>query len=130
MPHLLTEVPGHCQVMQQEIFGPLLPLVPYDDIEALAYGGPGPRPGALSDEPGRDVAAPPHRETHAGAWPSTSLFQVARTMPLRRHRSLGMGHYHGREGFLTFSRPRPCCAAGASAQAPSFHPLSALVPSG
>jgi coniferyl-aldehyde dehydrogenase len=25
VPHLLTEVPGHCQVMQQEIFGPLLP---------------------------------------------------------------------------------------------------------
>ena len=45
MPHLLTEVPGHCQVMQQEIFGPLLPLVPYDDIEeALAYVAARPRP--------------------------------------------------------------------------------------
>ena len=45
VPHLLTEVPGHCQVMQQEIFRPLLPLVPYDDIEeALAYVAARPRP--------------------------------------------------------------------------------------
>jgi coniferyl-aldehyde dehydrogenase len=32
----------------------------------------------------------------------------------------GMGHYHGREGFLTFSKAKTVLRRGASAQAPSF----------
>ena len=48
LPHLLTEVPNHCQLMQQEIFGPLLPIVPYDSLdEALAYIAARPLPLAF-----------------------------------------------------------------------------------
>ena len=112
------------------IFRPLLPLVPYDDIEeALAHGRPGPAPGALSHEPGRDAAAPPHPgDPRRGHGPSTrACSRWRRTMPLRRHRSSGMGHYHGREGFSPSPRPNRAAPRALPAQAP-HSPLSALVP--
>ena len=44
-PHVLTKVNDTMQVMQDEIFGPLLPLVPYDTLDdALAYINQRPRP--------------------------------------------------------------------------------------
>jgi len=47
-PHLLFDVSDDMRVMQDEIFGPLLPLVPYDRLEdALAYINQRPRPLAL-----------------------------------------------------------------------------------
>ena len=45
VPHLLTDVPNHCQLMQQEIFGPLLPLIPYDDpMQVVAQINAAPKP--------------------------------------------------------------------------------------
>src|SRR5690606_33102644 len=46
--HLLLDVNEHMRVMHEEIFGPLLPVVPYDDLdEAIAYVNARPRPLAL-----------------------------------------------------------------------------------
>ena len=47
-PMLLTGVPQDARVMREEIFGPLLPLVPYRALdEAIAYVNARPRPLAL-----------------------------------------------------------------------------------
>ncbi|MBS4638502.1 coniferyl aldehyde dehydrogenase [Aeromonas media] len=126
VPHLLTEVPGHCQLMQQEIFGPLLPLVPYDSIEeAIAYVAARPRPLALylmSLDP-----ALQHRfirETHAGGMAiNECLFQVAADdAPFGGIGPSGMGHYHGHEGFLTFSKAKTVLRRGRFSTGSLIHP--------
>ena len=126
VPHLLTEVPGHCQLMQQEIFGPLLPLVPYDSIEeAIAYVAARPRPLALYlmslDE---TLQSRLIRETHAGGMAiNECLFQVAADdAPFGGIGPSGMGHYHGHEGFLTFSKAKTVLRRGRFSTGSLIHP--------
>ena len=126
VPHLLTEVPGHCQLMQQEIFGPLLPLVPYDSIEeAIAYVAARPRPLALylmSLDPALQQRL--IRETHAGGMAiNECLFQVAADdAPFGGIGPSGMGHYHGHEGFLTFSKAKTVLRRGRFSAGTLIHP--------
>ena len=126
VPHLLTEVPGHCQLMQQEIFGPLLPLVPYDSIdEALAYIAARPRPLAcylMSLDPALQSRL--IRETHAGGMAiNECLFQVAADdAPFGGIGPSGMGHYHGHEGFLTFSKAKTVLRRGRFSTGNLIHP--------
>lgn len=126
VPHLLTEVPGHCQLMQQEIFGPLLPLVPYDSIEeAIAYVAARPRPLALylmSLDPALQHRL--IRETHAGGMAiNECLFQVAADdAPFGGIGPSGMGHYHGHEGFLTFSKAKTVLRRGRFSAGTLIHP--------
>lgn len=126
VPHLLTEVPGHCQLMQQEIFGPLLPLVPYDSIEeAIAYVAARPRPLALylmSLDPALQHRL--IRETHAGGMAiNECLFQVAADdAPFGGIGPSGMGHYHGHEGFLTFSKAKTVLRRGRFSTGSLIHP--------
>ncbi|UCP13737.1 coniferyl aldehyde dehydrogenase [Aeromonas media] len=126
VPHLLTEVPGHCQLMQQEIFGPLLPLVPYDSIdEALAYIAARPRPLAcylMSLDPALQSRL--IRETHAGGMAiNECLFQVAADdAPFGGIGPSGMGHYHGHEGFLTFSKAKTVLRRGRFSTGSLIHP--------
>ncbi|QXH46997.1 coniferyl aldehyde dehydrogenase [Pseudomonas xanthosomatis] len=113
-PHLLLEVNEHMQVMQEEIFGPLLPLVPYDSLdEALAYINQRPRPLALYyfgyD---RSEQARVLRDTHSGGvCLNDTLLHVAQDdLPFGGIGPSGMGHYHGREGFQTFSKAKAVLA--------------------
>ena len=111
MPHsLLLNVSDEMKVMQDEIFGPLLPIVPYRGIdEAFAYINQRPRPLALyyfgynKTEQNRVL-----HETHSGGvCLNDTLLQVAQDdLPFGGIGPSGMGHYHGREGFLTFSKAK------------------------
>ncbi|NIE76113.1 coniferyl aldehyde dehydrogenase [Pantoea sp. Ap-967] len=109
-PHLLTQVNDGMRVMQDEIFGPLLPLVPYDCLdEALAYINQRPRPLALYyfgyD---RDEQAHVLQYSHSGGvCLNDTLLHVAQDdLPFGGIGPSGMGHYHGHEGFLTFSKAK------------------------
>lgn len=111
MPHsVLLNVSDEMTVMQDEIFGPLLPIVPYRDLEqALAYINQRPRPLALYYF-GYDKREQ-HRvlhETHSGGvCLNDTLLHVAQDdMPFGGIGPSGMGHYHGHEGFLTFSKAK------------------------
>ena len=111
MPHsLLLNVSDEMTVMQDEIFGPLLPIVPYQDLDqAFAYINQRPRPLALyyfgydKREQKRVL-----RETHSGGvCLNDTLLHVAQDdMPFGGIGPSGMGHYHGHEGFLTFSKAK------------------------
>ncbi|MES2818883.1 MAG: coniferyl aldehyde dehydrogenase [Pseudomonadota bacterium] len=111
MPHcLLLDVTDQMKVMQDEIFGPLLPIVPYDRIdEAFAYVNDRPRPLALYYF-GYDKAEQQRvlHETHSGGvCLNDTLLHVAQDdMPFGGVGPSGMGHYHGHEGFLTFSKAK------------------------
>lgn len=108
---LLLQVNDQMVVMEEEIFGPLLPLVPYDEIDdALAFIRLRPRPLAFylftQDQA---LIARCERETHAGALViNDTLFHVAvDDLPFGGIGASGMGSYHGPEGFLTFSKVKP-----------------------
>ena len=111
MPHtLLLEVSDAMQVMQEEIFGPLLPIVAYADLDqALAYINTRARPLALyyfgynKAEQQRVIDS-----THSGGVCINETLQHVgvEDMPFGGIGQSGMGHYHGHEGFLTFSHAK------------------------
>ncbi|MGE8497295.1 MAG: coniferyl aldehyde dehydrogenase [Pseudomonas sp.] len=107
---VLLNVSDEMKVMQDEIFGPLLPIVPYTHIEeAFAYINQRPRPLALyyfGYEKGEQQRV--LHETHSGGvCLNDTLLHVAQDdMPFGGVGPSGMGHYHGHEGFLTFSKAK------------------------
>ena len=104
MPHTLVHV------MQDEIFGPLLPVVPYSNLDqAMAYINRRPRPLALyyfgynKAEQQRVI----HTTHSGGVSINETLLHVAiDDLPFGGVGHSGMGHYHGHEGFLTFSKAK------------------------
>ena len=107
---LLLNVSDDMKVMQEEIFGPLLPVIPYERLEdALAYVNQRPRPLALYYF-GYDKAQQQRvlHETHSGGvCLNDTLLHVAQDdIPFGGVGPSGMGHYHGHEGFLTFSKAK------------------------
>jgi coniferyl-aldehyde dehydrogenase len=104
---LVRGVTPAMKLMQDEIFGPILPIVPYDSHdEAVAFILARPHPLCLnlftSD---RRLVDRVVRETHSGALSvNDSLTYVAvDDLPFGGVGESGMGKYMGREGFLTFS---------------------------
>ncbi|MCW8195109.1 coniferyl aldehyde dehydrogenase [Proteobacteria bacterium 005FR1] len=107
---VLLNVSNEMKVMQDEIFGPLLPIVPYETKEdAFNYVNDRPRPLALyyfgyNKAQQEEVL----QQTHAGGvCINDTLLHVAQEdLPFGGVGPSGMGHYHGREGFLTFSKAK------------------------
>jgi coniferyl-aldehyde dehydrogenase len=109
-PVIMTHVPEHAAAMQEEIFGPVLPVMPYDDIEA-AYGFIGTRPHPLAlylFSHDRRVVERTLEQTASGgvAINDTLLHCVQEDLPFGGVGPSGMGAYHGEAGFRTFSHAR------------------------
>ncbi|MFE8070558.1 coniferyl aldehyde dehydrogenase [Marinobacteraceae bacterium S3BR75-40.1] len=108
--HLVLDVTEDMLIAQEEIFGPILPVRTYGAIdEALEYINSQPRPLALYYF-GYDRQAQQYvmDRTHSGGMCiNDTLMHVAQDdMPFGGVGTSGMGHYHGKEGFLTFSNAR------------------------
>jgi len=110
-PTLLTGVDDSMVVMQQEIFGPLLPLVACDSIdEAIAYVGARPRPLALYvfDDDRATVERVLERTHAGGVSVNDTLLHIAQHhLPFGGVGASGIGAYHGEDGFRTFSHRKP-----------------------
>ncbi|MFO6420097.1 coniferyl aldehyde dehydrogenase [Hylemonella sp. W303a] len=111
-PHLLLNAPADCELMQREIFGPILPVIAYEDLdtEVIQRVNAGPRPLALypftNDRAQQEKLLT--RIMSGGVSINDALFHVAQDeLPFGGVGASGMGHYHGFEGFLTFSKLRP-----------------------
>jgi len=109
-PTALLKVDDGMRVMQDEIFGPLLPVLPYADLDAaIAWVNQHPRPLALyyfgNDGAQRDRVL---NETVAGGVTinDTILHIAQEELPFGGVGPSGMGHYHGGEGFRTFSKQK------------------------
>ncbi|TNF38358.1 MAG: coniferyl aldehyde dehydrogenase [Deltaproteobacteria bacterium] len=109
-PTLLLDPPDALRVMQDEIFGPVLPVVPYDHLDdAIRYVNARPRPLALYYfDRDRDRVKRVLRDTISGGVSvnETMLHIVQDDLPFGGVGPSGMGTYHGREGFETFSHRR------------------------
>ena len=115
-PHLVLNVPSDARVLQEELFGPILPVVTVPDLDAaLAYVRERPRPLALYYF-GEDKAAQQRvlEESHAGGvCINDTLMHVAQDeLPFGGVGESGMGQYHGHAGFLTFSHEKAVFTRG------------------
>lgn len=110
-PVLILDPEDSMRVMQEEIFGPLLPVKTYETIdEAIAYVNARPRPLALYYF-GEDRDEERHlltRTTSGGVTVNDVVMHVAMTeLPFGGVGGSGMGVYHGIEGFRRFSHMKP-----------------------
>jgi coniferyl-aldehyde dehydrogenase len=110
-PTLLLNVGDDMRVMNEEIFGPILPIVPYDKVEdALAYVNRHDRPLALYWF-GEDRAI--RQQVLAGTIAggvsiNDTLLHIAQEeLPFGGVGASGQGHYHGEYGFRQFSKEKP-----------------------
>lgn len=107
-PTILTGVDESMAVMREEIFGPVLPVVAYGRLEeAIAFVNARPRPLALYVfEHDRGAVDRVVRETvSGGVTVNETILHIAQDdLPFGGVGASGMGHYHGREGFETFSK--------------------------
>jgi coniferyl-aldehyde dehydrogenase len=110
-PTLLTGVEERMAVMRQEIFGPLLPLQPYDTLdEAIAWVNAHPRPLALYifDERSETVDRVLEQTCAGGVTVNDTILHISQhDLPFGGVGASGMGTYHGEDGFRTFSRRTP-----------------------
>lgn len=111
VPTLLSNVDDAMDVMQEEIFGPLLPLLPYDSLDqALAYVNAHPHPLALYafDDDTATIERILRGTRAGGVSVNDTLLHIAQhDLPFGGVGSSGMGAYHGEAGFQTFSRMTP-----------------------
>lgn len=109
-PVVLTRVPANAAAMQEEIFGPVLPVIPYDTLqEAIGFVNGRPHPLALYlFSRDRDIAKRVLEQTSSGgvAINETLLHCVQEELPFGGIGASGIGSYHGEAGFRTFSHAR------------------------
>jgi coniferyl-aldehyde dehydrogenase len=110
-PTLLLNVNDSMRVMNEEIFGPILPIVPYDTVEdALAYVNARERPLALywfgNNRAVRDQVL--SGTIAGGVSINDTLMHIAQEeLPFGGVGASGQGHYHGEYGFRQFSKEKP-----------------------
>ena len=107
-PTLILGVGEGMRIMQEEIMGPVLPVKTYRTVEeALGYVTDHPRPLALycfDNDPAR-VRRILAESLSGGVTINDTIFHIAQdALPFGGVGSSGMGHYHGEEGFNTFSK--------------------------
>ncbi len=109
-PLALLQVDDGMRVMQDEIFGPLLPVLPYHDLDAAIFHvNQHPRPLALyyfgNDSEQRDQVL--SGTVAGGVTINDTILHIAQEeLPFGGVGPSGMGHYHGSEGFKTFSKQK------------------------
>ena len=108
--HILQGVTDEMTVMQEEIFGPLLPVMPYDKIEAaIDYVNAHDRPLGLywfgTDQGEQRTVL--DRTISGGVTLNDVIFHVsAEDLPFGGVGPSGMGSYHGHDGFKAFSHAK------------------------
>jgi coniferyl-aldehyde dehydrogenase len=110
-PTLVLDAREDLALMQDEIFGPILPLVAVDSVDAaIDYVNARPRPLALYHFD-RDKARTQRvleRTIAGGVSVNDTVMHIAQNnLPFGGVGPSGMGHYHSREGFLTFTKQKP-----------------------
>jgi len=109
-PTVLTDLPSHAAVLQEEIFGPILPVVGYHEMEeALSFVRQRPRPLALYLFTGnRRLQQRVICEMSSGSVVVNDVVinQVVPGLPFGGVGNSGMGAFHGRYTFDAFSREK------------------------
>ncbi|MDR3366157.1 MAG: aldehyde dehydrogenase family protein [Prevotellaceae bacterium] len=108
-PTLIDDVATDHPIMQQEIFGPILPMLTFDDVnEPVSYINTHEKPLAIyyfgSACKGKEVL---RKTTSGGACINDVIMHVANHhLPFGGVGKSGTGRYHGKDSFLAFSNRR------------------------
>ena len=106
-PTLLTDIPMDSSILQEEIFGPILPIIPYTDLTTLVH--------QLKDYPDplavymfskdKETSQFLKRELRSGAFSLNQviLHAVSSHSPFGGVGASGFGRYHGMASLATFS---------------------------
>ena len=125
-PVLAFNVPLDAQLMQEEIFGPILPVLPYESLhEAIAYINARPRPLALywfgTDTDARDKVLA--QTVSGGVTINDTLMHIAHeNLPFGGVGESGWGSYHGEAGFLRLTMQKPVLVQSKWARGDLFYP--------
>ncbi|MFM6945869.1 MAG: aldehyde dehydrogenase family protein [Flavobacteriales bacterium] len=106
-PTLLRDVDFQDNVMQQEIFGPILPLIPYQNFEEalhLIIQEEKPLSAYLFSNDSKEQTAWLNELSFGGGCINDAIMHITNpNLPFGGVGQSGMGSYHGRAGFETFS---------------------------
>jgi acyl-CoA reductase-like NAD-dependent aldehyde dehydrogenase len=115
-PTIIDSVSPNHKIMQSEIFGPILPVIEYDDLrKAIGIVNSMPKPLALyifslnREFQGRILA-----ETSSGGVTVNDVFMhgTTQTLPFGGVGDSGIGRYHGKASFDTFSNMKAVIRKG------------------
>jgi aldehyde dehydrogenase (NAD+) len=125
-PTILRHVGPDSPVMRDEIFGPILPMLAVDSVEeAIAFVNRRPKPLSLYvySEDEHVCADVLQRTSSGGACVNGSLTQLLNPfLPFGGVGASGMGSYHGRATFETFSHHRSVMWRATYDDAPQQYP--------
>jgi aldehyde dehydrogenase (NAD+) len=114
-PTVLEGISMNAPIMEEEIFGPLLPVIEYDDLsQAVAIANSRPRPLALyffSRDRSKQKQVLREIPAGGGCINDTVIHETA-GLPFGGVGESGMGRYHGRASFDTFSYERSIVTNG------------------
>jgi coniferyl-aldehyde dehydrogenase len=109
-PTLLLDVDDSMRIMQEEIFGPILPVISYSSLDdALAFINARPRPLALYyfDRIDKRIERVLKMTVSGGVAVNDCIFHLPQhRLPFGGVGPSGMGAYHGFDGFETFSKKK------------------------
>jgi len=109
-PTLVVEPSETTRLMQEEIFGPILPVVSYTSLEeALDFINSRPKPLALYyfDRSRARIRKVLEQTVSGGATVNDCIFHLPQhAIPFGGVGASGMGDYHGFDGFATFSKKK------------------------
>ena len=125
-PVLAFDVPDSAQLMQEEIFGPILPVLAYGSLsEAISYINARARPLALywfgTDTAARDTVLA--STVSGGVTVNDTLMHIAHeNLPFGGIGESGWGSYHGEAGFLRLTMQKPVLVQSRWARGDLFYP--------
>jgi aldehyde dehydrogenase (NAD+) len=108
-PTIIDDVKPEFPIMQQEIFGPILPVMTFDNIDqAISYIIEREKPLAFyyfgKNKKAKEILS---KTTSGGACVNDTLMHIANHhLPFGGVGNSGMGKYHGHDSFLAFSNSR------------------------
>lgn len=123
---LVIDPPAGLRIMREEVFGPILPVIPYDDLdEAVAGVNAGERPlGLYVYSKDRELAEQVLAQTTSGG-ACINICALQGALPSLGFGGIGQsgsGRHHGIEGFREFSNPRGVVVRGTGDLADAFLP--------
>lgn len=125
-PVLVFGAAADSKLLNEEIFGPILPVLPYDSLDgAIEYINARPRPLALywfgTDTASRDAVLA--RTVSGGVTVNDTLLHIAHeNLPFGGVGESGWGSYHGEAGFLRLTQQKPVLVSSKWARGDLFYP--------
>ncbi len=124
--YLIFNVTHDMNIMKEEIFGPILPVLNYATFdEAIEFINNAPNPLALYyfGEDKDEINQVKHKTLSGALTINDSIIHVAvDDLPFGGVGNSGMGHYHGQEGFDTFSQLKPVMVQRRISTLPLLYP--------